>query len=66
MILGVVGGLIPCWAGCGAPVHPADRSPVVAPDSAAGRTALAEAEALLKLRQHQEATRRRAFVAPEG
>ena len=52
--------------GCGESTRPADASPVVAADSEAGRKALAESEALLRLRQKQEASRKRAFVAPEG
>lgn len=58
--------LAPTGAGCGAPSHPVDGSPIVAPDSDAGRKALAESAELLKLRQRQEASRRRAIVAPEG
>ena len=58
--------IIPLGLGCGDAPRPVDASPVVTVDSEAGRKALAESEALLRLRQQQEASRKRAFVAPEG
>lgn len=67
LLLLLLGAVAPGPLGCGAPTHPADGSPIVAPDSEAARKATAEAEDLIRLRQKQEkASHRRAFVAPEA
>ena len=54
--------------GCGDPGRPRDASPIVSPDSEAGKKAAAEAESFLKLRQEQEAAahRRGRAVPVEG
>ena len=61
-----VGPIIPLGLGCGDAPRPADASPVVTLESEPGRKALAESAALVRLRQKQEASRKRAFIAPEG
>ena len=58
--------VVPLLSGCGGAERPVDASPIVAPDSEAGRRAITETETLLRLRQKQEAAaRRRGAVSPE-
>lgn len=51
--------------GCEDGGRPKDASPIVAPDSDAGKKAIAESESLIQLRKAQEsASRRRPRVVP--
>ncbi len=54
----------PLGGGCGDGDRPKDASPIVSPDSEAGKKALAESEQLLKLRKEQEAKARKASRKP--
>ncbi|WP_435006872.1 hypothetical protein P12x_004330 [Tundrisphaera lichenicola] len=46
-------------AGCGDSDRPKDASPIVSPDSEAGRKAMAESSKFLELRKQQEANSRK-------